>query len=477
MDRAKYNKTKIVATIGPASSNMSILRELILSGVDVVRLNFSHSSHDDHRKVINNVRAINKELDSHVSILQDLQGPKIRIEEIENNQIDLKVGEKLIITSDKVLGKQNKVSTSYRQLAEDVKLGDTILIDDGNLELKVINKNHKDVEAEVIHGGILRSRKGINLPTTHVSVPSMTEKDYEDLMFGLEMDVDWIALSFVRSPGDIQELKNIISEKGKETKVIAKIEKPEAVNDIDNIIKATDGVMVARGDLGVEIPMEKVPIVQKDIVKRCNMAAKPVIVATQMLESMVRNPRPTRAESSDVANAIMDGADAVMLSGETATGNYPVIAVKSMTKIIDSVEKNVSHIYNRNFNTDPDSPSFYNDNVLMGACEIAMNTCAKAITGITFSGYTAFGLAKHRPSADIFIFTENKKLLQQINLIWGVRGYYYDRFLSTDQSIEDTLQILKEKHCVVKGDVVIHTGTLPVIRKKRTNMVRLTVIE
>ena len=475
MESAKFNKTKIVSTVGPASSDAATLRELVLAGVDVFRLNFSHGSHEGHKQVIEHIRAINKELNTHVSILQDLQGPKIRVEEVENNNVELEVGEVLKITSERVLGTNKKVSTSYKSLPQDVKIGDSILIDDGNLELKVVNKGNGDVDAEVIHGGILRSRKGINLPTTNVSAPSLTEKDLEDLQFGLQMDVDWIALSFVRSAKDILALKNIIAENKKEAKVIAKIEKPEAVTNIDEIIKETDGLMVARGDLGVEIPMEKVPIVQKDIVKKCNLMAKPVIVATQMLESMIQNPRPTRAESSDVANAIMDGADAVMLSGETAAGKYPVIAVKSMSRIIDSVEKNVLGIYNKNLQTDPESVTFYHDNVLMGAVVIARDTCAKVITGLTFSGYTAYALAKHRPYADIFIFTENKKLLNQINLIWGVRGYYYDKFVSTDQSIDDTLNILKDKDCISKGDVVIHTGTLPVIRKQRTNMIRLTV--
>lgn len=477
MENPKYNKTKIVATVGPASSSKSILRELALSGVDVFRLNFSHGTHQQHQEVIERIRALNQELNTFVSVLQDLQGPKIRIEEVENNRVELKVGEILRITSEKVLGTNKKVSTSYRSLPQDVKLGDSILIDDGNLELKVVNKAEKEIEAEVVHGGILRSRKGINLPSTHVSAPSLTQKDHEDLLFGLEMDVDWVALSFVRSSEDIIQLKKIIEEQGKDTKVIAKIEKPEAVSNIDEIIEVTDALMVARGDLGVEIPMERVPLVQKEIIKKCTLAAKPVIVATQMLESMIQNPRPTRAESSDVANAIMDGADAVMLSGETATGKYPVIAVKSMTKIIDSVEKNVLNIYHKNLKTDHTSPTFYNDNVLMGACVIARDTCAKAISGITFSGYTAFALARHRPIADIFIFTENKKLLNQMSLIWGVRGYYYETFNSTDQSIEDTLKILKGKNFIKKEDVVIHTGTLPVIRKQRTNMVRLTVVE
>lgn len=472
-----YNKTKIVATVGPACNSREALKELIIAGVDVFRLNFSHGTHEFHLQTINNIRELNKEMNTHVCILQDLQGPKIRIEEVENNAIDLEVGDNLIITSDRVLGTKNKVSTTYRSLPQDVQIGDTILIDDGNIELRVKTKNEKEVSAEVIHGGVLKSRKGINLPATTVSAPSLTEKDYEDLVFGLENDVDWIALSFVRKEEDIHELRKIIEENNKNCRIVAKIEKPEAVKNIESIISSTDAIMVARGDLGVEIPMERVPIVQKDIIKKCNLAAKPVIVATQMLESMIQNPRPTRAEASDVANALMDGADAVMLSAETASGAYPTKAVRSMARILESVEKSTLAIYHKNYDMDTKSETFYNDRVLAGACVIARDTCAKAITGITFSGYTAFGLARHRPLANIFIFTENRKLLQQLNLIWGVRGYFYDKFKSTDQSIEDTKNMLKEMGMVNVGDIMVNTGTLPVIRKQRTNMVRLTVID
>jgi pyruvate kinase len=472
-----YNKTKIIATVGPACDSKEALRNLILAGVDVFRLNFSHSTHEDHKKRIQFIRELNEEMGTFVCILQDLQGPKIRIEEVENNAVQLKVGDHLAITSERVLGTSRKVSTSYRELPQDVKVGDTILIDDGNLELRVISKSEKEVSAEVIHGGTLKSKKGINLPATNVSAPSLTEKDYEDLQFGLDNDVDWVALSFVRRADDVKELKRIIEANGKNTRVVAKIEKPEAVNNIDEIIRETDAIMVARGDLGVEIPMERVPIVQKDIVKKCNLAAKPVIVATQMLESMIQNPRPTRAEASDVANALMDGADAVMLSAETASGAYPVKAVTSMARILESVEKSTLSIYHKNYDMDARSETFYNDRVLAGACVIARDTCAKAITGITFSGYTAFGIARHRPLADIFIFTENKKLLNQMGLIWGVRGFYYDRFVSTDQSIEDTKNMLKEIGMVKVGDILVNTGTLPIIRKQRTNMIRLTVVD
>jgi len=332
-----YNKTKIVATVGPASNTKEMLRNLIAGGVDVFRLNFSHGTHDSHRPVIQAIKELREETGTYVSILQDLQGPKIRVEEVENNGVEIIEGEILTITTEKVLGTSKRVSTSYQALPNDVSVGDMILIDDGKLELKVTSTNGKEVEAVVVYGGILKSRKGINLPNTNVSAPSLTEKDYADLMFGLEQDVDWVALSFVRTQEDILQLRRIIDESGKKVSIVAKIEKPQAITNIDGIIEATDAIMVARGDLGVEILMEDVPVIQKMLVRKCNEAAKPVIVATQMLESMIENPRPTRAETNDVANAVMDGADAVMLSAESASGKYPMLAVQSMARIIKSI--------------------------------------------------------------------------------------------------------------------------------------------
>ena len=472
-----YNKTKIVATVGPSSQEKETLRELIRTGVDVFRLNFSHGSHDDHLRNIQAIRSLNQELGTHIAILQDLQGPKIRVGEIKDGSIELKVGELLTITTQKIEGNTEKVSTDYTLLPQDVEQGDPILIDDGNLELRVISKTNEEVRAEVVHGGKLKSRKGINLPTAYVSAPSLTEKDIEDLEFGLKNDVDWIALSFVRSADDIKELKKRISQTSCAAKVIAKIEKPQAVDNIDEIIRETDAIMVARGDLGVEIPMESVPLIQKDVIKKCNINARPAIVATQMLESMIHNPRPTRAEASDVANAIMDGADAIMLSAETAAGNYPALSVKSMVKIAHAIEENVIKVYHRNYNLDQTSETYNNDRVLASAATLAKDTCARAITGISFTGYTAFGLSRFRPIADIFIFTENKKLLNQINLIWGVRGYYYTGFESTDDVIEGIKSILAESGFIHKGDVMVNTGTLPVSTRERTNTVRLTTVD
>ncbi|HBH24810.1 MAG TPA: pyruvate kinase [Cytophagales bacterium] len=476
MDR-NHNKTKIVATVGPACETKSRLANLIKSGANVFRLNFSHGTHAEHANRIKSIRELNEELNTHISILQDLQGPKIRIAEVEQGAVTLKVGQKLVITTEQVLGTKERVSTSYKSLPKDVKIGDSILIDDGNLEMKVVDKNTKEVFTQVLHGGILKSRKGINLPTSNVSAPSLTPKDMEDLMFGIEMDVDWIALSFVRSAKDIIELKKIIESHGRQIKVVAKIEKPEAVANFDEIVKVTDAVMVARGDLGVEIPMEEVPVVQKELVYKCNQSAKPVIVATQMVESMVNNPRPTRAEASDVANAIMDGADAVMLSAETASGSFPALAVRSMAKIIRSVESKVMRIYNKDYEMDTHSETYKNDRVLASAISLAEDTNARAITGMTFSGYTATGLSRFRPQANIYIFTGNEKLLNQLNLIWGVRGFFYDKFYSTDDSLDDVLHLLHEKRLIKKGDVLVNTSTSPVKPKKRTNTVRLMEVE
>lgn len=471
------NRTKIIATIGPASSSKSVIRSLIRSGANVLRLNFSHGTQEDHLNRIRMIRSISKEFDHPIGILLDLQGPKIRIGDVKDGAVPLKVGQKLTITTHDILGTSQKIPTSYRNLPQDVKKGDVILVDDGNIELRVVDQHEEDVVTQVLHGGILKSKKGINLPDTNVSVPSVTEKDLNDLDFGLTQNVDWVALSFVRKADDIRELREIICKKGKWTKIIAKIEKPEAVENIDDIIDASDGLMVARGDLGVEIPMEKVPLIQKQIVTKCNIAAKPVIVATQMLESMIQNPRPTRAEASDVANAIMDGADAVMLSAETAAGNYPSLAVRSMARIIRSVEENIDWIFDRNYEDEKDSDTFYNDRVLATACQLAEDTHARVITGMTVTGYTAFNISKHRPRASIIIFTGNKTLLSQLALVWGVRAYYYEKFESTDDALNDIQEFLINNELIKPGDVYITTGTIPVSSRKRTNTVRLNIYE
>lgn len=451
-----------------------MLKKLIIAGADVFRLNFSHGSHEDHLEVVNNIRELNEELGTNICMLLDLQGPKIRMNDVKTGT-KLKAGHEFIITTDKVEGDNFRASTSYTKLPQDVKKGDKILIDDGKIELEVKAIRKKEVVTEVIHGGKLKSKKGINLPHTNVSAPSLTEKDKEDLQFGLKHDIEWIALSFVRSAKDIEILKDIIKKAGKESHVIAKIEKPEAVENIDEIIEATNAVMVARGDLGVEIPLEEVPIIQKKIVSKCKKKARPVIIATQMMESMIDNPRPTRAETNDVANAVLDGADTLMLSGETAVGSYPDAVVGIMVRTIASVENQSKRIYHNHY---PPVKGFffYNDTVILNACQLAMASDAKAITGMTHKGYTAFKLASHRPRAHIFIFSQNKPFLNTMNLIWGVRGIYYNKHVSTDDTISDLEKILVEKGYVEEGDIFISTASMPIEKRLRTNMVKINVV-
>ena len=417
MKNILYNKTKIIATIGPSSSDINILKEMVIAGVDVVRLNFSHGEKEFHKQIIKNVRKISEELNVPVCILQDLQGPKIRVGEILNDSIKLKDNEELKIVSKNVVGDSRVISID-NDILYDIKSNERILIDDGKIELRVISSSKNEVLTKIIRGGILLPRKGINFPESNISLSSITEKDIEDLHFGLDNDVDWIALSFVRSEKDIKLLRKLIMERGKETRIIAKIEKPQAIKNIDKIIKASDGLMVARGDLGVEMPMESVPIYQKKIVDKCNKAYKPVIIATQMLESMVEQKTPTRAESNDVANAVLDGADAVMLSAESATGNYPIIAVKSMEKIISSVERSTSEIY-YNFEKNKLLKNRVNESLITAACRLSKQINAKAIVSMTKSGFTAFRVSGNRPKAKIFIVTNDKNLGNIMNIVWG----------------------------------------------------------
>ena len=476
--RIPSNRTKILATVGPASRDREMLKRLIEAGTDVFRLNFSHGSHDDHRRVVDHVRSLNQELGTHICLLQDLQGPKIRTDEVENNGVEIVAGDELRIGTEKRLGSRTHISTTYQQLPDDVKAGDVILIDDGNLELRVERIEGREVVTRVVYGGLLKSRKGINLPNTVVSAPSLTEKDHVDLLFGLdELDVDWVALSFVRTADDVRSVKEIIRARGKRTKVVAKIEKPQAVHNIDAIIEASDALMVARGDLGVEIPMEEVPLVQKSIVEKCNRLGKPVIIATQMMESMITNPRPTRAEANDVANAVLDGADAVMLSAETAAGSYPERAVSAMRRVAAQMEDRTQVIYHKYLHLlDPASDAFESDSVIASACTLAQTTKARAMCAITSSGYTAFQIARHRPEAQIFIFTRRRHLLTQLSLVWGVRTIYYESKSNTDEIVEDLKNILVEKGHLKPGDLFINTASVPIQEKKRANMVKLTVV-
>lgn len=469
-------RAKIVATVGPASRSKEMLTELAKAGVNVFRLNFSHGEHAGHAEVIQRIREVNAELGTHISILQDLQGPKIRVESVENGEVFIKPGEDIIITNESCEGTAERVSTSYQSLPSDVNIGDMILIDDGNLELTVKELRGNDVVCQVKYGGSLKSRKGINLPFTKVSAPALTEKDIEDLAFGIAQGVDWIALSFVRHAEDIIDLKERIAKSGKDIRVISKIEKPEALQNIDAIIEESDALMVARGDLGVEIVMEEVPMAQKMMVDKCNKAAKPVIIATQMMESMINNPRPTRAETNDVANAVMDGADAMMLSAETAAGKYPLQTVETMARTIASVEQS-ANVYDKVGVPVRDSDTFMNDNILYGACKLSDRVGAKAIIGNTVSGYTAFKLSSSRPKAKIFIFTPNKDLLTKLSLIWGVEGFHYNAVVSTDETFKDQENTLKKHGSLDSGDIFITTASMPIHEKGRTNMLKLNIAD
>jgi pyruvate kinase len=470
-------KTKIVATIGPASSDKEILRRMFLSGLNVCRINFSHGSYEDHAKVISCIRELNDETKLNVAILADLQGPKIRTHEMENNGVELVNGSEIEIVTEKILGTSKKFSINYGALPSDVKPGERILLDDGKLALEVVSTDGvSTIKAKVMHGGILSSKKGVNFPNTKISMPCLTEKDILDLQFALEQDVDWIGLSFVRSARDIIELKHIISNEKKKAKVIAKIEKPEAIHDIDGIINESDGLMVARGDLGVEIPYQNVPIIQKMLIKKSIRSAKPIIVATQMMESMITNISPTRAEVNDVANAVLDGADAVMLSGETSVGKHPVEVIQTISKIVEEMEK-FEGIYNKEEIPQKEQSRFITDSICFNACRLSQRVEADAIITMSFSGYTAYKIASQRPEAPIFVFTSNKNILTQLNLVWGVRAFYYDKHISTDHTIADIKYILKQQGMLKDGDLVINVTSIPLEDMGMSNMLKLSYVE
>jgi len=472
------HRTKIVATVGPACDTYEKLLDLVKAGVNVFRLNFSHGSHEDKTRIIDHIRNINSTEPYNIAILGDLQGPKLRVGEIENNALPVVAGDILTFTNEKLVGNLERIYVSYPNLAGDVKLGNKIMIDDGKLEVVVvdINKNG-DVKVEVTLGGILSSKKGINLPDTKVSLPALTEKDLEDLEFIIEQQLDWVALSFVRNVKDIVILRSKLDEKKSKTKIIAKIEKPEAVANIRDIIVESDAIMIARGDLGVEMPVEKVPMIQKDIIRKCLHRAKPVIVATQMMESMMERVKPNRSETTDVANAVLEGADAVMLSGETAAGNHPTLVVETMRKIIVEVEKEYRYNREEDLKPQPHSPSFISDAVCYNACKIARDVNADALIGMTQSGYTAFMLSSYRPKSPMFIFSKERTLINQLSLSWGVRAFYYSEEESLDDIIDDQISILKERGFVKTGDIVVNTGSTPVKLHLPTNMLKITKID
>ena len=475
-----FHKTKIVATVGPACDTYEKLLELVKAGVNVFRLNFSHGDHEGKARIIEHIRKINVEEPYNISILGDLQGPKLRVGEIENGGLTIVAGDILTFTSkEKVIGTKEKIYVSYPNLHHDVVVGNKILIDDGKIEVMVVNvAPDGDVKVAVTYGGVLLPKKGVNLPDTKISLPSMTEKDIVDLAFIIEQKLDWVALSFVRKAEDITDLKRRLAEKNSQTKVIAKIEMPSALEDLRNIVNQSDGVMVARGDLGVELPVEKVPMAQREIIRKSIHRAKPVIVATQMMESMIDRVKPNRSEITDVANAVLEGADAVMLSAETATGQHPALVVETMRKIILEVER-TEYPYNREEDLVPQahSPSFLSDAICYNACKLAQDVNADAIIGMTQGGYTAFVLSSYRPKAPLYIFSKEKSLINQLSLSWGVRAFHYAEEESMDGIVADQHAILKERGFLKTDDVVVNTGSLPVEKHLPTNMLKITKVE
>lgn len=479
----KYlKKTKIIATLGPASSKKDVMIDLIKAGVDIFRINFSHADYDLVRKNVDTIREINKELGTSVGILGDLQGPKLRVGVVKEGSY-LNPGDILTFTNEKIEGDSRRVYMTYKEFPRDVQVGERILIDDGKLVLQVTETNELDtVKAVTIQGGPLSSKKGVNLPNTNVSLPALTEKDIEDANFMLDLELDWIALSFVRHAQDIKDLKKLIQahpHNKQKTPIIAKIEKPEGVKNIEEILFECDGLMVARGDLGVEVPMEEVPAIQKLLVEKARAYSKPVIIATQMMETMITSLTPTRAEVNDVANSVLDGADAVMLSGETSVGKYPVDVVRNMAKIVKNIES--THFYQskvgpieKEFNCIDER--FITNRICLAAVRIARSTDVEAIITLTHSGYTAFQISAHRPNSNIIIFSDNKRVITMLNLLWGVRAYYYDSSKSTDETIIQVNQMVKELGYVEEEDFVINLNATPAEESGKTNTLRLTKI-
>ena len=470
-------KTKIVATLGPATSTKKVLKGMLQAGVNVFRINFSHADYNDVTERIKMIRELNDEFGYNAAILGDLQGPKLRVgtmkEEVVVNQCD----EIIFATGERFKGTKERVYMTYDRFPQDAKPGERILLDDGKLIFEVISTDKKsEVKARVIQGGPLKSKKGVNLPNTNISQPALTEKDIEDAIFAIGEQVDWLALSFVRHAEDLMQLQEIIKEHSDhKIPIIAKIEKPEAVENIDKIVAYCDGLMVARGDLGVEIPAEEVPLIQKQLVLRAKKARIPVIIATQMMESMITSLTPSRAEVNDVANSVMDGADAVMLSGETSVGNYPVQVIEKMASILQSVEdsplikvpQEPPHIRTNRYIT---------KSICYHAANMANEINAKAISTLTNSGYTAFQISAWRPDAHILVFTSNERILTQLNLLWGVKAFYYDKFVSTDETIEDVNAIACKKGYLETGDMLISLAAMPIKAKGMVNTLRVTEI-
>lgn len=468
-------KTKIVATLGPASSNKERMKEMVKAGVNVFRINFSHAEHEETKQIIADIREVGKISETGVAILADLQGPKLRVGSMEKDCI-VKPGDSIrFITGKAFKGNNKRVYMNYTEFPKDVKVGEHILLDDGKLIFEVTKTNSKDqVDAKVIQGGPLLSNKGVNLPNTNISLPALTEKDIRDAIFAIEQKVDWFAMSFVRHGNDPRELAELINKHSEyKIPIISKIEKPDAVRNIDEIIANSDGLMVARGDLGVEVPAEEVPLIQKQLVRKAKQGRIPVIIATQMMETMINSLTPTRAEVNDVANSVMDGADAVMLSGETSIGKYPVQVIETMANVIRSVE-------NSSLITVPQeppylrTPRYITKSICYHAALMANEIEAKAICTLTNSGYTAFQISAWRPDAHILIFSHNKRIITQLNLLWGVSAYHYDKYVSTDETIEDVNRIVLEEGFANKGDYVINLSAMPLVDKGMVNTLRIT---
>ncbi|MBN1952861.1 MAG: pyruvate kinase [Bacteroidales bacterium] len=467
------SKTKIIATLGPASSEEKHLMGLIYSGIDLFRFNFSHGSHDVHEEMIQRVRAINKKMNTHIALLADLQGPKIRLGEVEEGTL-VRDDDTIIFTNRKCIGNHQRVYVSYPELPVDVAKGDILLIDDGRLKFKVESSNGEDeLVARIIHGGPLYSRKGVNMPHTRLSASGLTDKDKRDLEFIMEHDFDWIALSFVRWAKDITNLKEILQKRNKKALVIAKIEKPEALNELDEIIEAADAVMVARGDLGVEVSFEKVPLIQKQIVGKCIHRSTPVIIATQMLESMITNFRPTRAEANDVANAVFDGVDTVMLSGETSVGKFPVETIQSMQQIIDYAE-GTAFVHKHEHIPIDSSHTYIPDSICYNACRMADQSGAKAIIAFAAKPQTAFRLAGNRPNAPVYIFTPDEQIIRQLSLVWGVRTFHIEAMKDVDSALDYAVNTLKKLNLVKHGDRLVQVSSLPLFDFEGVNTIKLT---
>ncbi len=472
-------RTKIVCTLGPSSSTPENIRALIQAGMDVARMNFSHGTHDDHARRIEIVRNEAERAGRTVAVLQDLQGPKIRVGEMEGGGVTIREGERLILTSEPLaLGTSKRAYISYDGLPDEVEVGRSILLDDGNLELRICGIHGHEVETEVVVGGLLKSRKGVNLPDLRVSRPSLTDKDLADLEFGLTQEVDYMALSFVRSAADVTDLLSRVRGHGRRPLVVAKIEKPEAVRELDAIVEAADAVMVARGDLGIEMPLAQVPNVQKQIIRACLRAARPVITATQMLESMIENARPTRAEATDVANAVYDGSDALMLSAETASGKHPARVVETMATIIEEAER---HRINYDYGTAPGAfldgqPLGVTDAISLTSVRLAQSVGAAALACLTSSGTTARAIARHRPGVPIYAFTDIDEVVAELRLVWGTEAFKIPFQKDTDAGVRAVTTLLRERGLVPTGSLVVFTAGMPLPEKGSTNMIHVTQV-